>query len=240
MLKASAIIVAGGKGIRMGGNIRKQYLEISGQPLLCHTLRAFGACPSVEQIFLVVPAADTDFCRKSIVSPLSFREKIRVVRGGKERQDSVYNGLLAAEAYGGIAVIHDGVRPFVLPEQIQATIDCAAENGAAMLGIPAFDTLKQVNESKEVEKTLDRTGIWLAQTPQTFSYDLIRNAHEWARQSGYFGTDDASLIERTGRKVRMIAGSRFNIKITTPEDLRFAQAIYPLFQQMSDPNRGTG
>ena len=232
MMKASAIIVAGGKGIRMGGNIRKQYLEIAGLPVLCHTLKAFAACKSVEQIFLVVPETDTDFCQKKILCRLSFCEKIRMVIGGKERQDSVYNGLLAAEEYGGIVAIHDGVRPFVLPEQIEASIRCAAESGASMIGIPAFDTLKQVDGSGDVEKTLDREKIWLAQTPQTFRYGMIRKAHDAARQAGYLGTDDASLAERMGEKVRMIPGTRFNIKITTPEDLGFAEAIYPLFQQM--------
>ncbi len=233
-MTASAIIVAGGKGIRMRGTVRKQYLEIAGQPVLCHTLRAFAACRSVEQIFLVIPAQDTDFCREFIVSRLGFQEKIRMVIGGKERQDSVYNGLVAAEEYGGIVVIHDGVRPFVLPEQIEATIRCAEQSGASMLGIPVFDTLKQTDESGTVEKTLNRERIWLAQTPQTFRYDLIRRAHESARKAGYFGTDDASLAERLGEKVRMIEGSRFNIKITTPEDLQFAQAVYPLFQQMPE------
>ena len=231
-MTASAIIVAGGKGIRMGGNIRKQYLEIAGQPVLCHTLRAFAACKSVEQIFLAVPQQDRDFCREFIVSGLEFHKKIRILAGGKERQDSVYNGLAAAEKYGGIIAIHDGVRPFVLPAQIEATIRCAEQSGAAMLGIPAFDTLKQTDENGIVEKTLNRERIWLAQTPQTFRCDLICKAHASARGSGYFGTDDASLVERLGEKVRIIEGSRFNIKITTPEDLQFAQAIYPLFQQM--------
>ncbi|MGE0084055.1 MAG: 2-C-methyl-D-erythritol 4-phosphate cytidylyltransferase [Desulfococcaceae bacterium] len=231
-MSVSAIIVAGGRGIRMGGSVRKQYLEIAGQPVLCHTMKAFAACRSIEHIFLAVPEDDTDFCRKSILSGLEFRDKIRLVIGGKERQDSVYNGLLAAEEYGGIVAVHDGVRPFVLPAQIESTIRCAAENSASMLGIPAFDTLKQISPDGNVEKTLNRERIWLAQTPQTFRYDLIRKAHESARQSGYSGTDDASLAERMGEKVRMIEGSRFNIKITSPEDLQFAQAIYPLFQQM--------
>lgn len=232
----SAVIVAGGRGIRMGGNIRKQYLSLAGEPLLCHCLRAFDACKSLSRIFLVVPENDQDFCRDSVLSAFTLRKKIRIISGGKERQDSVRNGVLAAGEYGGIVAIHDGVRPFVLPEQIESTVAYAEKYGAAMLAIPASDTLKQADARGNAVNTLDRGKIWLAQTPQTFQYDLIRTAHESAQQSGYRGTDDASLAERTGKKIRIIPGSRFNIKITTPEDLMMAEALYPVFREMFRPS----
>ncbi len=227
-MKTTAVIVAGGSGLRMKSDIRKQYLAFAGKPVLSHTLDVFDACPEIDRIVLAVPAPDRDFCREEIVTPLALKTQVQIVAGGVERQNSVHNGLKAAEG-ADIAVIHDGVRPFIRPEQIAETICCAAKNGACMLAIPAFDTLKQVDPSGVIEKTLDRSTIRLAQTPQTFRYDLICEAHEIADRYGFIGTDDASLLERLQKPVHVIPGSRFNIKITTPEDLRLAEVLHPLF-----------
>lgn len=221
----SAIIVAAGKGIRMNDIVRKQYFTLAGRPILCHTVQVFDTCIEIDKIFLVVPEEDFDFCHKNIILPLKLQKKVNLVQGGKERQDSVYNGILAVDNKDCIVVIHDGVRPFVRPEQLAACIKCAKECGACILGIPAFDTLKRVNSAGFIDKTLDRESIWLAQTPQAFQYDLIKKAHENARREGYTGTDDALLVERLGKDVKVINGSRCNIKITTQEDLMLARAM---------------
>ncbi|QTA85074.1 2-C-methyl-D-erythritol 4-phosphate cytidylyltransferase [Desulfonema magnum] len=221
----SAIIVAGGKGLRMKEMVRKQYLLLAGRPILSHTLAVFDQCDAIDKIFLVAPAEDFDFCRKNLLGSFHFEKKITLVPGGAERQYSVYNGLMAVSDKKSIVVIHDGVRPFVRHDQITACIESAKEHGACILGMPAFDTLKQVNSSGEIEKTLEREVIWLAQTPQAFQYDIIVSAHEAAAREGYIGTDDASLAERMGQKVKIITGSRNNIKITTQEDLRLAGII---------------
>jgi 2-C-methyl-D-erythritol 4-phosphate cytidylyltransferase len=224
-MKSWAIIVAGGSGLRMKHRLRKQYLPLAGKPVLSHTLQAFLGCEQVHAICLVVPQDDIDFCRQQLIPALSEKE-IRLVFGGQERQDSVYNGLCAVDAAADdMILIHDGVRPFVSSELISDCIAGAAEFGACIPGISAFDTLKQVTEAGYIEKTLDRQKIWLAQTPQAFRYDLIRNAHDIAKADGIIGTDDASLIERLGQSVKIIPGSRLNIKITSPEDLLLAKAI---------------
>ncbi|GBC60081.1 2-C-methyl-D-erythritol 4-phosphate cytidylyltra nsferase [Desulfonema ishimotonii] len=224
-MRTSAIVVAGGSGTRMKSGIRKQYLSLSGRPVLSHTLQAFDACPAVDRMILVVPEGDMAFCRDSVLAPSGLQKPVRLVSGGKERQESVYNGLLAARGEADIVAIHDGVRPFVSSDQIAETVRLASETGACMLGIPASDTLKQVDGDGNVRQTLDRKTVWLAQTPQTFRYDLILTAHESARRGGYSGTDDASLAERMGVAVRVIPGSRLNIKLTTPEDLVLAEAV---------------
>lgn len=220
----SAIIVAAGKGIRMNNTVRKQYLLLAERPILSHTLSAFDACNLINKIFLVVPEQDFEFCHKDILSPLKLQKKVRLVSGGTERQNSVYNGLLSIDA-GSMVVIHDGVRPFINSEQLAACINGAKEHGACILGIPAYDTVKSINRSDYIDKTLERNAIWLAQTPQVFKYDLIIKAHEHAKQEGFTGTDDAMLVERLGINVRIIRGNRYNIKITTAEDLLLAKAI---------------
>jgi len=222
----SAIIVAGGKGIRMNNRTRKQYMLLGGRPILAHTLMVFDTSNEIDTVYLVLPKEDIELCRENFLSSLNLHKKIQLVAGGSERQESVYNGLTAIEDKCGIVLIHDGVRPFISHEQISACISGAKECGACILGIPASDTLKSVNSSGYIDKTLKRDTIWLAQTPQAFQYDLILNVHEKARKNNYIGTDDASLAERMGKKVKIITGSRFNIKITTPDDLLLAEAIY--------------
>ena len=212
-MTASAIIVAAGKGVRMKDPVRKQYLDLGGRPILAHSLMAFDACDEIESIFLVVPKEDVDYCQKNILPSLELKNKVKIIFGGARRQDSVYNGLQALDKKTSTVVIHDGVRPFIQPEDIAACILGAKDSGACILGIPVSDTLKRVGKSGIIEKTLDRDDVWLAQTPQAFQYDLIIKAHEKARQDGYGSTDDASLLDRLGINVKMIIGSRSNIKI---------------------------
>ena len=222
----SAIIVAAGKGIRMKGKMRKQYLDLSGQPVLVHSIVAFDSCSLVEEIFLVIPKKDVEYCQKKILPLLNLKNHINLVHGGAKRQDSVYNGLQAINKNTDTVVIHDGVRPFIKTEDLKRCILGSKKFGACILGTPASDTLKSVDKSDIIETTLSRDNIWLVQTPQAFQYDLILKAHETARRDGYVGTDDASLVERLGEDVKIINGSRFNIKITKKEDLAIAKVMF--------------
>ena len=221
----AAIIVAAGKGVRMQDSKRKQYLPLAGLPIIAHTLTIFGNCDLVDHIYLIIPRDDFVFCRERILNRIKPAAKVTLVAGGARRQESVYRGLQQLDPGCRIVVIHDGVRPFVQPDQITACISGAQKIGACILGIPAYDTLKQVDQSGNIVNTTARDAIWLAQTPQAFRYDLIKKAHEQARLDGYQGTDDASLVERLGAPVRIIRGSRSNIKITTKEDLEIARAL---------------
>jgi len=223
---ADAIIVAAGKGMRMNCPVPKQYLDLEGVPLLTRTLQAFDRCAPIEKIILVVPAGDIRFCAAKIINPSGIRKNIIPVAGGPERQDSVYKGLLAVGEKKGIVVIHDGVRPFVTPASIGECVQEAILHGACILGLPASDTVKLAGGSGYIEKTLARDFVWLAQTPQAFDLSLIKKAHETARREGFTGTDDALLVERLGEKVKIIKGSINNIKITTPEDLALAKAMF--------------
>jgi len=220
-----AIIVAAGKGIRLKGALRKQYVALDGIPILRHTLNMFDSCQRINQLIVVVPKEDLDFCRNEILMSSKLQKDVILVGGGAERQDSVFIGLKAIKSDDGIVLIHDGVRPFVRQEHIVACINGAAEHGACILGIPAFDTVKKVNTTNEITQTLKRGTLWLAQTPQAFQLKLIKKAHEAAKQEGFIGTDDASLVERLGEIVKIIPGNRSNIKITKQEDLKLAHAL---------------
>jgi 2-C-methyl-D-erythritol 4-phosphate cytidylyltransferase len=221
----SAIIVSAGKSLRMNTSMRKQYMLLGGYPVLYHALMAMNASSAVDEMILVVPEDDVDFCSKNIIQPANLSKKIRLVSGGSKRQISVYNGLKAVDEKSRIVIIHDGVRPFIRHEQIDACIKGAEESGACILGLPVYDTLKIVHQSCWINKTIQRDAVWLAQTPQAFQYSLIMRAHENAMAEGLTGTDDASLVEMMGQKVRIIEGTRRNIKITTKEDLEWARML---------------
>jgi len=219
----SAVIVAAGKGIRMNDAVRKQYLPLAGRPVLAHSLTLFENCNLINKIILVVPEDDFDYCRNNILPML--KSKINLVAGGRERQDSVYNGLIAVGENNGIVIIHDGVRPFANNEMLESCIRGAKKHGACIVGVPIQDTLKKISILNNIEKTIERNNIWLAQTPQAFQYEIIRKAHENARLRGHTGTDDAFLVEQIGNPVKIVKGNKNNIKITTREDLKLAQAM---------------
>lgn len=225
-METLGIIVAAGKGIRIGTALRKQYLPLDALPMVCHSLRAFDACRAIHRILLVLPETDFDFCKEALLPVMTLEHPLDLIAGGPERQDSVYNALLAAEGKADMVVIHDSARPLILPEQIHETIRCAEAVGAAILAIPATETLKKCDASLFVRETLPRQDVWIAQTPQTFRYAVIRLAHEKARADGRSATDDAQLVEHLGHPVKLVMGSRFNFKITTPEDLRLAEALH--------------
>lgn len=220
----SAIIVAGGSGSRLPGAVRKQYRPLAGRTVLARTLAVFEASPLVDTLLLVVPEEDFNFCRENYLAAL--RKPVEMVPGGRERQESVYHGLCRCpQGEDDLVVIHDAVRPLLAAGHLAACVDGARRWGGSILAVPAVDTLKQVSPAGEIEATLDRRSIWLAQTPQAFRTRLIRRAHERARREGVVATDDAQLVERLGAPVHVVAGSRSNLKITTAEDLLLAEAL---------------
>ncbi len=208
----------------MGSDVRKQYMLLAGRPIVCLTLEVFNGCSSIDDIVLVVPQDDMTVCSEKWIASLTPRKKMHLVSGGIERQDSVYRGIQAVAHTCDVVVIHDAVRPFVSHPMIESCVAEARISGACIIGMPMTETAKQV-KSGEIECTLDRNTIWMAQTPQAFALDLIRTAHEKARSDCFMGTDDAMLVERIGQKVRILPGSRLNIKITTPEDMALAEGI---------------
>lgn len=221
-----AVIVAGGSGSRMGTSVSKQYLDLGGSPILFHTLDVFVRHPQIDRIYLVVPAGDFVFCEENVIAPLSLHDReIDLVAGGETRFDSVENGLSEILLPTGIALIHDGVRPFITPEIISACISAATMTQACIAAVPVVDTLKSVSKGR-ITATLERNAIWMAQTPQAFDLALLKAAFAHARMTGFAATDDAAVIEHYGRPVSIVDGSRANIKITTPDDLEFARMLW--------------
>lgn len=221
----SAVIVAAGKGKRMYIDMNKQYVEIEGKPIIARTLQVFEECGMIDEIILVVNEQDIIYCKKNIIDVYGFDKVKTLACGGEERQNSVYNGL--AQVSGGceIVLIHDGARPFVSEKCIIDSINAAEKHGAACLAVPVKDTIKVSDEEGFVHETLDRSTLWSVQTPQTFKYEIIMQAHKKALDEGFRGTDDAVLVERMGIRSKLVMGSYDNIKITTQEDLLMAELI---------------
>ena len=226
--RVTAIVLAAGKGSRMGSSTLKQYLTLCGRPLLCHTLEAFEHSP-VDEIILVAGAGEEEYCRKEIVEAWGFTKVAAIVRGGRERYDSVYEGLKAAAGCHDV-LIHDGARPCVTKEIILAAMEGAARYGACVVGMPVKDTIKEADCSGDALHTPDRSRLWLVQTPQAFSYELVRRAYDKLFEDPSAPenvTDDAMVVERmTSHKVHLIKGSYENIKVTTPEDLEIAEVFF--------------
>jgi len=221
-MKADAVIVSAGKGLRFMEGKKKQFHFLEGKPILAHTLDQFEACPLIRSIRLVVGQEDMDYCLKEIIEKYRFQKVSQIVPGGKRRQESVKNGIDALPKDADIVVIHDGVRPFVTKAMIEDSIHSAVRYGAVILAMPVKDTIKMSNPDGTVLKTLDRESLWQVQTPQTFQVQVIKEAYFKAAGDAFIGTDDASLVERLGVKVHILPGSYTNIKITTPEDLWLA------------------
>ena len=224
-MNVHALVPAAGSGRRLDGDTRKQYLELGGQPVLVRTLARLAALPQITAIHLIVPEEDVTFCRSEIVEHYRLEKIGVVIAGGSERQDSVRNGLEACGAANqDVILVHDGVRPFFPQDQIGRLVQLADMEGAALLAVPAQDTIKEVFDGR-VRSTLDRRLLWQVQTPQAFRCERIREAHRRAHVGGYTGTDDASLIEWCGWPVAVLHGHPHNIKITTPADLILARAL---------------
>jgi 2-C-methyl-D-erythritol 4-phosphate cytidylyltransferase len=220
-----AVIPSAGGGSRFGSPVEKQFLPLADKPLLAHTLEPFQRSPLVQEILLVVPRDWLDKIMDVVVKPFALAKVRSVVPGGAQRQESVRLGLEALKPVWNVVLIHDGVRPFVTEDLIARSIEETLVHGATLVGVPAVDTIKDVDATGRVQTTLQRDRLWMVQTPQAFRFELIVRAHREAEKAGIVGTDDASLVERLGHEVRAIPGSYDNIKVTTPRDLVFAEAI---------------
>ena len=220
----TAVIVAAGKGKRMGTEISKQFLPLRGKEILAHTVEKFEHAENIRDIVLVT-GQDSLQDVQDMAQEYGWQKIISVVAGGKERQDSVWNGLLAVSEDTEIVLIHDGVRPFVTEDILNLSIETAVEMGGCVAGVPAKDTIKVCNSENIAVDTPDRSTLWQIQTPQTFQKERIVKAYKEAKDAGFIGTDDASLAVYSGYPVKVIMGSYRNIKITTQEDLLIGEAF---------------
>ena len=229
-MQVFVILPAAGLGTRMAGPQPKQFLALDGVPILIHSLRAFAAVPRVTAIYVAVRKPEMERVEAQ-VAEFGFagrvRVPVRVVAGGDKRQESVANALNALPAQpDDIVLVHDAVRPLIDAATIERTIDAVAEYGAAIVGLPAVDTIKQVERTAHgalITATIPREFVVLAQTPQGFRYGLLQRAFAEATADGFVGTDEASLVERAGNSVAVVHGSQVNLKITQPDDLELAK-----------------
>lgn len=225
--RIGAVILAGGQGRRMQSQVQKQYMLLGGRPLIAYALEVFENSP-VDEIVLVSGAGEEDYVRREIIEPMGLKKVAAVVAGGKERFHSVYEGLKALKACDYV-LIHDGARPMVTKEIIESAIEGAAAEGACVVGMPVKDTIKVSDAKGYAVDTPDRRLLWQIQTPQAFSYPLVKGAYDTlmgneALQHGI--TDDAMVVEAcTAARVKLVEGSYENLKITTPEDLVVAEAL---------------
>ena len=220
-----AIVVAAGKGTRLGGARPKQFLELRGVPVIIHTLRQFERCQEINEVITVLPAEDTAGF-ESLTKQFELKKPVRIVAGGATRAQSVRNGLNAIDD-ADIVAVHDGVRPFVTPEEIDQVVAAARENGAAVLTSPVADTIKRVQDGRIIE-TVSRAELRRALTPQCFRFAILKRAYEKLDELESPAseiTDDSLLVERLGVAVVTVEGSARNIKITNEEDLAFCEAI---------------
>jgi len=225
--QAFAVVPAAGMGKRMGAEINKQYLLLGGMLIVARTLQVLQQCELISGIILVTPEQEIPYCRREVVERYSLSKVLAIVPGGSERQQSVMNGLRELQRHArpeDIVFIHDGVRPLIDIKLLQQTYQTACEIGAALVAVPVKDTIKTVSDTIVIG-TPDRSSLWQAQTPQAFRFDLILSAHVQAEQDHFLGTDDCSLVERTGVDIRIVPGNYRNIKITTPEDIIVAEAF---------------
>jgi len=233
-MKVVVIIPAAGLGTRMapasskGKAPSKQFSDLGGTPILIHTLRKFAATPAVTEIFVALRKDEmAGFQARLQAEGSDFAKKVKLVEGGEHRQHSVANALAAVSAApDDVVLVHDAVRPFVTPEIIEQVIHGAEKFGAAIAGMPAVDTIKKVERTADgalITATIPREHVVMAQTPQGFRYHVLKKAFDEATADGFMGTDEASLVERSGHEVAVVMGSPRNIKITTPSDMELAE-----------------
>lgn len=222
----SAIILAGGRGKRMGAGISKQYIELNGKPILYYTLKRFIDCKKVDEVILVLPKDEIDYCKNEILDKYNLKID-SIVEGGMERQDSVLNGLLSIKDTD-IVLIHDGARPFVSEKIIANGIELARIHGAAAPGVMPKDTIKVKNEKGFSVETPKRENLVSIQTPQVFKFDIILECHKRVKADKISVTDDTMVVENYNNKVYLYGGDYTNIKITTPEDLILGETLIRL------------
>jgi 2-C-methyl-D-erythritol 4-phosphate cytidylyltransferase len=220
----SAIIVAAGQGVRMGTNVDKLFIELAGRPLIAHTWQRFDSCACIDEIVLVVRSGAEETIRK-MPKRLGFQKPFRIALGGRERQDSVWNGLQAVARNAEIVAIQDGARPCTSDELIHATMDVARELGAAVAAQRVTDTIKRADNSGRIEATVDRARLWAVQTPQAFRLEVIRQAMEAVRRTGAVVTDDTAACELIGQPVKLVESTLPNPKATSPADLPYIEML---------------
>ncbi len=227
----SAVVLAAGSGRRMNSDTKKQYMLIHEKPVIYYSLKTFQES-FVDEIVLVVSPGDVTYCQKEIVEKYGFTKVKHIVEGGRERYHSVAAGLKCLSTNGFI-FIHDGARPMITKDILERALDCVTECGACVVGMPVKDTIKIADGNQYIDRTPNRNLVWMVQTPQVFSADLIKAAYEellvkeqQLSEQGISVTDDAMVVETlSGKKVRLVEGTYENIKITTPEDIRLAECF---------------
>ncbi len=234
--RISAIVVAGGKGTRMKRFYNKQYILLDSKPIIAHTLMNLERCSLIEEIILVVAKGEVGFCEESVVENYRLKKIKKVIEGGTQRYDSVYNGLQEIGKDIDVVLIHDGARPFISDEIIERSIKGLEGCDGVVVGVPVKDTIKRVSADGMIQETLKRQDLWQVQTPQVFPASQIKEAHEMRKEKNLQVTDDAMLLEILGKKVKMVMGDNDNFKMTTPEDLDVGKAILKKKQKGSSPN----
>lgn len=224
-MKVAVVVPAAGRGERMGGAVKKPYLEVAGKPLIVHTLTRLSQVPEVFGIWLVVAPEDVAYCRQAVVERYGVEKVVDVLAGGASRQESVYRGLQATPPDAEIVLVHDGARPCVPREVVERVVWAAAETGAATAALPVKDTLRTADEERWLEDVVEREGLWRIQTPQGFRRALILQAHRWANEQGLDATDDARLMEGIGVRVKGVLGDERNLKVTTADDLFLVEPL---------------
>ncbi|HEX9047821.1 MAG TPA: 2-C-methyl-D-erythritol 4-phosphate cytidylyltransferase [Verrucomicrobiae bacterium] len=220
----AAIIVAAGRGTRMGANVDKLWLEVAGRPVVAHTWQCFNDADCIDEIILVVrDGMQPHFVE--LADKFHFQKRFLLVVGGAERQDSVWNGLTAVSAQTDIVAIQDAARPCTSAELIAATIMAARETGAAVAAQPVADTIKETADGQTISRTVDRSKLWSVQTPQTFRVEVIRRAIATAHEKNLNLTDDTAACELIGQPVRLVKSATPNPKVTVPADLPFIESL---------------
>jgi len=224
-MSVTAIVAAAGSGTRMGMGEKKQYIEICGKPVIAYSIEVLLKMDEIASVVLVIPDGDRMRFENDLLNNISGKEKIIIVNGGASRQESVARGIFAAPAETETLLVHDGARPFVTEEMISECIQKAKIHGACSAAVPVKDTIKYSSDGLTVDSTPERGCLFIIQTPQAFDFALIKKAHEKAEAEGFEGTDDAMLVEALGEKVALSKGSYGNIKLTSPEDILFAEIL---------------
>ncbi|MEQ8577404.1 MAG: 2-C-methyl-D-erythritol 4-phosphate cytidylyltransferase [Balneola sp.] len=225
-MKSKAVIIpAAGSGTRLGSDVPKAFIEISGKTILQRSIECFLNIDGMMQIIIPAPQKYISTCERICSGLEAGSINFKVVEGGSERQYSIWNGLKVLKSEVELVAVHDAARPFVKEEFVSSCFVTADKVGGAVLGIPVKDTIKEVKRDLEIRSTPERSSLWQAQTPQVFKKDMIVEAYESALKEGFLGTDDASLIERIGGEVKMVMGDSENLKITYPVDLKMAELI---------------
>jgi 2-C-methyl-D-erythritol 4-phosphate cytidylyltransferase len=228
--RVAALIPAAGSGRRMGGTVPKPFLPLGAREILARTLDVFEACGAIDEIWVIAASEHMAFCQQTIIERYGFQKVQGVIAGGRTRQESVWHGLQRLGDSIDLVVVHDGVRPFVTDVILLDTLAHAARYGAAITAIPVQDTLKRVSAAGDVETTVSRDRLWRVQTPQAFQRHLLQAAFVHAWEQKVMATDEAGLLESFGKRVTVVLGSERNIKVTTPDDLVFAENVLQTFR----------